>query len=312
MNNKKPRLDSDQLDNLLKKKCLGEYPSTARIRVSGNPPVYHEVCLSTLMAASEMVRNMTKYKQVDTSNGIVELDFSDMPGLRHDYFLTVFDQLKPFPESVIDKNNVLDSLPWHAFLITKGYEKCDWLVAKTINDNCALIYKHPMSTKMRELIDEVIEIGRAAVEHSCVLGSNAFESFTRSVAKKSENPNIASSLSVENWTMLFHVSKSHKAIAADVLQLLNDLQLTSAKLDHDIFDNDLLPSLTFLKIRDEMCMLAVDRIVRSDIAASRKEAYMSQLKEPEELIKWNIAGFKIYLHTRGHRHSEHHNVVSLL
>ena len=82
MNNKKPRLDSDQLDNLLKKKCLGEYPSTARIRVSANPPVYHEVCLSTLIAASKMVKNMTKYKQVDTTNGIVELDFRTLQHTR--------------------------------------------------------------------------------------------------------------------------------------------------------------------------------------------------------------------------------------
>ena len=96
MSNKKPRLGSKELQNVVNKKCLGEHPSTARIRVSVNPPVYHEVCLHALMASSEMVKNMTKYKAADKTNEVIEFDFATTPGLRRDHLPTVLAQLKPF------------------------------------------------------------------------------------------------------------------------------------------------------------------------------------------------------------------------
>ena len=312
MSNKKPRLGSKELQNVVNKKCLGEYPSTARIRVSVNPPVYHEVCLHALMASSEMVKNMTKYKAADKTNEVIEFDFATTPGLRRDYLPTVLAQLKPFPKVFISKNNVLDSLPWHACLISKGHDKCDSILANAISENSALIQKFPVSSKMKMLVDEVFEFGNAAMKHGCLRGSVAFEKFAITMSEKSENFDILPALSLKNWTILLHMCENQSSIAEHVLQLVNNLQLACVKMNKQMFTNDLLPTLIFLKIRDEMCMQAVDRIVRSDIPDSTKEAYMNQLKEPEGLIRWNIGGHKMHLHTRGGPHSESRNVVSLL
>ena len=299
---KKPRVcDVDRFQSMkMAEQWFGLLPTTAKITFGTNPLTVKEYDLYDLLAGSETVRNLLKYAKVDRTAEFVPLDFTGAIGASPDVYPTVHKQIQSFPEVEIDETNVVDCVGWHAFLLTKGYAKCDKILTKMLKDRFYTIQECPGSVLMRNLIDEFFSIGKVAVNYNCPDASPVFHSFIKTFHQNQEHHTLASCLSIHNWEVLFEMCQENQDIADTVLKFLNHLPLTPEKLNRDSFSNALLPSMVSMKMNYDANMLGANRLVQIDCPPDTKREMMNNvMNQPPVFMRWIIEDRKFYMYSRG-------------
>ena len=252
-----------------------------------------------LLSNSRKVQQHHKYIWIDVY-GFALIELKDVPtGVKAEHFPEFCHQIKPFPSSEVNADNLFDFIGWYAYMdVPPGLEKCDKILRVKIKAQWMSIKNNRVLKDHLRIIDGFFDLVDYGVAYNCTLSLKEINRIICRWQFGCGERLVGSALSWKQWARLFEFTKHDATIRDNVTDWVKSI---SGELPDEKFDlfNPMMPYFTMTNIRQTVVNKGFAKMGNTN-----QIKLVDALEEPKKLMKYNLPNHTMVLHTYGRKESD--------